>query len=177
MSLDQYAAIGEFVGGIAVVFSLIWIAMQIRQNTRGTRSSTLATNVSIWTNTLMQVSTPHNSEAYALGAMGSSKMTPTQLLRFTLICKAWFNSMENQWYQFNHGTLDADIYKGYESSVSNELLAYPGIRTWWQIHKEYYSPGFSAYIDELILSVEQVSPMHLYEQWQEHTATENGLEA
>lgn len=47
MTLEQYAAIGEFVGGIGVVITLVYLALQIRQNTKTVRSSTLATNSQI----------------------------------------------------------------------------------------------------------------------------------
>ena len=42
--LEPLAAWGEFLGGIAVVVSLIYLAGQIRQNSRLLRASTSAAN-------------------------------------------------------------------------------------------------------------------------------------
>ncbi|NIU08761.1 hypothetical protein GWN42_09780, partial [candidate division KSB1 bacterium] len=39
MTLTELGAIGEFVGGIAVVLTLVYLAVQIRQSTNSTRSS------------------------------------------------------------------------------------------------------------------------------------------
>ncbi|MBL6691364.1 MAG: hypothetical protein ISP91_13320 [Pseudomonadales bacterium] len=41
MNLEQLANLGELIGGVAVVASLIYLAVQIRQNTRMVKSSTL----------------------------------------------------------------------------------------------------------------------------------------
>ena len=40
MTLSDLGSLGEFVGSIAVVLSLIYLAFQIRQNTKSIRAST-----------------------------------------------------------------------------------------------------------------------------------------
>jgi len=40
MSLEDLGNIGEFVAAVSVVVSLIYLAVQIRQNTRSVRAST-----------------------------------------------------------------------------------------------------------------------------------------
>ena len=40
MTLDDLGNIGEFLGAIAVVASLLYLSMQIRQNTRSVKSAT-----------------------------------------------------------------------------------------------------------------------------------------
>ena len=37
MSIQEWAAIGEIVSAIAIVVSLIYVSVQLRQNTRATR--------------------------------------------------------------------------------------------------------------------------------------------
>ncbi len=39
MNVETLGSIGDFVGGVAVIASLIYLAVQIRQNTRAVRSS------------------------------------------------------------------------------------------------------------------------------------------
>ena len=42
MSIQEWAAIGEIVSAIAIVLSLIYVSVQLRQNTRATRVVTIA---------------------------------------------------------------------------------------------------------------------------------------
>ena len=46
MALDQLGSIGSIISGIAVVISLIYLAIQIRQNTEAGRTSTYQSIVS-----------------------------------------------------------------------------------------------------------------------------------
>jgi hypothetical protein len=43
MSLNDLANLGQVIGAIAVVISLIYVALQIRQNTNAVRSATAQT--------------------------------------------------------------------------------------------------------------------------------------
>jgi hypothetical protein len=43
MSLHELANLGQIIGGLAVVISLIYVAYQIRQNTNAVRSATAQT--------------------------------------------------------------------------------------------------------------------------------------
>ncbi len=65
MTLEQLANMGEFVSEIAVIASLIYLALQIRQNTKSVRSSTLLDNTAIWTNLLTQISDTSNVSAFS----------------------------------------------------------------------------------------------------------------
>jgi hypothetical protein len=44
MSLNDLANLGQIIGAIAVVISLIYLALQIRQNTNAVRSATARNN-------------------------------------------------------------------------------------------------------------------------------------
>jgi len=45
MNLESLANFGEFIGGIGVILSLIYVAFQIRQNTVSRRTETYARTV------------------------------------------------------------------------------------------------------------------------------------
>jgi hypothetical protein len=39
MTIQEWGSIGEIIGGVAVVISIIYLAIQVRSNTRATRAS------------------------------------------------------------------------------------------------------------------------------------------
>lgn len=167
MTLEDLANIGELLGGIAVVASLIYLAIQIRQNTSSVRSATLAANTDIWTSMLTQVASPQFNEAYLLGSSGKPDLKPHQFLQFYLINRSLFVAFENQFYQYSHGTLDAEIYLGYERSFKNQILSFPGFRVYWELTRHEFTPEFTARLEKLIGEVSDVDPGRLLAQWQE----------
>ena len=64
MNLENLANLGEFIGGVAVIASLIYPAIQIRQNTRSVKSSTVATNTANWSSLLVSLASGDNNQHY-----------------------------------------------------------------------------------------------------------------
>ena len=75
MNLEQLANLGEFVGGIAVIASIVYLAIQIKQNTRSVKSATLATNTSNWGSMLINLASDDKSEAYLNGIAGKEDIS------------------------------------------------------------------------------------------------------
>ncbi len=82
MTLSDLANIAEIVGGIAVVFSLIYLAVQVRQNTNSVRNSTLQSNTALWSSILISLAEPEMVSAYAAGMSGRTDIKPVQYTQF-----------------------------------------------------------------------------------------------
>jgi hypothetical protein len=129
MTLSDLANIAEIVGAIAVVVSLVYVAIQVRQNTESVRSATLQANTALWSTLLSGLAEPGIVEAYATGLSGRKDISRLQYTQFFLLCRGVFAAFENQHYQFRSGILDEETYRGYERAISEQLLAFPGFRT------------------------------------------------
>ena len=166
MSLEQLANLGEFLGGLAVIFTLIYLAVQIRQNTRSIRASTLATNTDAWAKMLIQIADPGTVDAYLQGSIGKPDLAPREFLQFFLMSRALFVSLENQYQQYLDGTLDEEIYLGYERSITTQLLTFRGFRRYWQQNRMEYTPQFRTHVDGIIEREPEQSAGALMQKWQ-----------
>jgi hypothetical protein len=167
MNLEQLANLGEFIGGTAVIASLIYLAIQIRQNTRSVKSSTLATNTANWSSILVNLADSTKSEAYLNGIVGTENISPAHFLQFIQITRAMLVSWETQHYQFLNGAMDKDIYCGYERACKDQMLVYPGFQMVWEITREGFSPAFRELVDRLINDIDEGDSFLLVEQWQQ----------
>ena len=167
MTLEQLANLAEIIGGVAVIASLVYLAVQIRQNTATVRAATLASNTDIWSSMLVEVAAADKIEAYLLGSIGKADMDPKQFLQFFLICRAMFVSFENQFYQFSNSTMDKEIYLGYERCFQTQVLAFSGFRRYWQQTREEFSPDFIARVDFLLTETPATDNKHLMQKWRE----------
>ena len=106
MNWDAIGAVGELIGAIAVVITLVYLAIQIRQNTKTVRAST------------------YQSVAEAL-ADGSYKMighfdTDTDKI---LLFVGTLRRYENLHFQLRQGNIAEEDAEGVEHHVSPETLA------------------------------------------------------
>ena len=167
MTLEQLANLGEFISGLAVIASLIYLAFQIRQNTKTVKSQTLLGNTEIWSNLLLTMADDDHISAYLYGAMGIEDIRPKEFTQFVLQCRVLFISFENQYYQFCNGSLDEETYKGYERTISNQILSFPGFRLYWKLNHDMYSPIFAKHVDSMIASTPKMDPGDMLREWQQ----------
>jgi len=165
-TLSQLADLGELFGGVAVVASLIYLAIQIRQNTQIVRSTTLQQNTDTWAAFWLKVAEPETAQAYVAGMFGQPDIRPIHYSQFFFICRGMFIILEDQYYQVRKGTLDPDTYAGYQRAISTQMLAFRGFRIWWLQSRDVFSPAFVDHVDSMIAEVPEIDATALLLDWQ-----------
>lgn len=165
ISLTELANIGEFIGGIAVIVTLIYLTVQLRQNTRAVKSATVANNTSLWASMLVEISSGDKTKAYLHGLVGDETITPEEFLQFFLIARAMFVSFEGQHHQYKEGMLDETLYDGYERSFQAQVLSMPGFRRYWQQFSHEFTPAFQLRVGALLKDQPAANANHLLDQW------------
>ncbi len=165
MTLVDLANIGQIVGSLAVIGSLIFVGLQIRQNTRATRATALQMNADYWLNYFTLLADKQFSEVYSKGAVGKVELEGSQFGQFFFLCRATFMGCENQHHQYLSGLLDDDAYKGYEATIREQIAAFPGVRAMWQLVKHTYGTEFAKFLDKQIAGTDRHSKGSVHKQW------------
>ncbi len=147
MSIQDIAAFAEILAAIGVLVSLIFVGLQVRQNTQAQRVLAVQSLAAAIT----AINVP-GMESPALGTAlakttrdwhGASR-EERMIAHFFLF--SLFKLLETAWYQQRANTLDQTQWAGWETL----LLAYyhfPGVqKEWWPQRRNSYSPEFQAYL-------------------------------
>lgn len=142
------AAISEAIGAIAVVISLIYLAFQVRQNTRAIKGATLGAITSQQKDELRWSAEMPHIWKKAIEAPGSLTFEESfQLGEWTT---AAFTARQNEFHQYRNGLLDREIWLGSENII-RLLVGLEWIRNWWQEHgRNDRSAEFVELVDRLI---------------------------
>ncbi|HSG76812.1 MAG TPA: hypothetical protein VLA30_11830 [Burkholderiales bacterium] len=165
MTLVDLANIGQMVGALAVVASLIFVGLQVRQNTKATRATALQMNADYWLAYFTLLADKQFSELYSKGALGRVELEGGQFGQFFFLCRATFMGCENQHHQYLSGLLDDDAYRGYEATIREQIAAFPGVRAMWKLVKHTYGTEFVNFLDKQIASSEEHSRGSIQKQW------------
>jgi hypothetical protein len=157
MDWEAVGAIGEIVGALGVVATLGYLAVQTRHNTRAIKGSTFQANTQLWQEWFLTLAGSEAPDAYARGMVGDSNLDGPSFQKFWLACRALFLNFESQYYQYRQGVLDEASFRGYEQSLRDSTLPWPGIRAWWQLNRGGYGRDYAAYIDQLIESTREAA--------------------
>jgi hypothetical protein len=149
MPLSDLASIGTLISGIAVVISLIYLAFQIRQNTRHQRASMQQGRAARTVDLLLRTAEPDMARAILRGRMAEPAMEPVELEQFLRATTAVFISFEDGYVLRRSGMLDATTIAGDDAALKNHILPWPGYRIAWEMLKAGMQPDFRAYVDAL----------------------------
>ena len=154
MNWDAIGAIGEIIGAIAVVASLIYLSVQIRHNSRQIEEQVRALNADSLTAiensfSKFRQSIINNSQMASLWRRGlecfndlddDEKCQISAL--FQEFCWAW----ENTFTRTTAGDYTSD---GVDPFIKNliHILNHPGAREWWSEGKREFSEEFVKLID------------------------------
>ena len=139
------AAIGQVASAVAVVISLVDLALQLRHNTQAVQAQTY---LSVQTNTISLTSAVYLHEEFAelvlKAANASSSLSPTQTFRWNAYMRSTFRSFDNLYHQFQAGALEADVWPGYEQ-IMISWLRRPGCFRWFEENSHFFSPSLQGF--------------------------------
>jgi hypothetical protein len=125
---DVVAAISEVVGAAAVVISLIYLAVQIRQNTNAIRGATLDAITAH-----MQAELRWSSDmpdVFRQALQDPDSLTWEESWRLSEWVTAAFTARQNEYHQYRQGLLDDDVWESIENII-RLLIGMEWIYTWW----------------------------------------------
>jgi hypothetical protein len=146
MSILEMGALGEFIGSIAVIVTVVFLGFQMRQNTRMMRAQTQ--------NSLVQsnVETVFKRAEYADSFVREGEgepLTATDQMRVHLWRNATCRNFENMFYQRQTGLYDDRIFKGRERNV-HLIVRGSGFAEWWDESRMLFSDEFVDWIESLM---------------------------
>jgi hypothetical protein len=100
---EAISAIGQIVGALAVVISLIYVAREIRSNARAARLASMD-NANRWLREVTEH--PHLGELYYRGMHDFESLQNGDLIRFSLLMLQLFIIHQETYYQQLEGHLD-----------------------------------------------------------------------
>ncbi len=154
MTLQDLGAIGELVGSLGAVIALIYLAVQVRQNTRGIRTS--AHQHVVTANAAVTMAPAHNLDFAALlwkGAGSSKALTEETQVAFNLWCFQYFMMIQATHQLFLDDAVDEGVWQR-ELQRAVGGLKVPGFREWWEAGgRTQLSPNFVTLVESTPLDI------------------------
>lgn len=149
MNWDAIGAIGELIGAVAVIATLIYLAQQIKDSARAARSAAVtdATNAiqalyqELGTNT-------QSSERFLKGLTDYDSMTGSEQFQWLMLMHSWFIGFQRSFFLSQEGTLDV----GLRDSIGTAIVAVnhmPGVKQYWRQRRSFFQTEFVDWVENL----------------------------
>jgi len=148
MTLDQLGNLGDFLAALATLATLAYLVLQIRQHTSALRASAFhGFTESINRNNRLVAS--DGELARMVGAISTtafvdfSRSDRVRLGHFSL---SVFRTNESLYYQRNEGAAAEEAWRT-QASWMMQILAWPGVKTWWPLNRGLFTEPFRLFVD------------------------------
>jgi len=147
---------GEFVGAIAVVATLIYLATQIRQNNELLRSGSRQTLVSNDVTSL--AANLEYADVFTTFA-SEKELSAEDQLRLSFMFALDLRNREFEYFQYKHKILDEETWLSYRQVILINHSSPRGRRWWDHVGRGIVDPEFAQLVDDLLANAR---PVDLY---------------
>jgi hypothetical protein len=154
LSLEALGNIGDFIGGLAVVITLLYLAFQIRQNSRQIELNTAATMAAAYHSEL-STHAAANMELVRDRALAELAFTdsldgldPIDRFRVETLYLDTLRARQHVFLQAQDGLIRKDLM-GTHDAGTLALFASPVVRDMWQRRTAEFVPEFVEYVEKL----------------------------
>ena len=138
MTMSEVAIWSQIISSVAVFITLIFLIVQVKQNTNAIKANTRHT---IITNDLQGISDgiEHPSIEHSMYKRDLTEYEKIQLEWWLIgLCR----TREHQWFQYRDGSLDRRTWQANMSALGRNL-SFTRTRGWWKlVSNDYFDKGF-----------------------------------
>ena len=150
MNWEMLSAIGQVVAAVGVIPSLIYLAIQIREQNKERRRAGINILTAQWSEL---VKSAQESREFALlflkGMHSFNDLDAPDKLRFSAFFTRFTRNCEGMFIYYRDGALEKALWDGVERTIA-DYFAYPGAREWWATRKHWLTDEFRAVVEAII---------------------------
>jgi hypothetical protein len=152
MNWEAVAAIGELLGATGVIVSLLYLAVQVRQNTRQTRlAAQQATVQELGVALRAQAQDREWAELLSRDVDDIGSLDKVERVQFLSHVGSLLRLYESAYLHFKEGTLDSRFWHGFERAIA-DVIGYPGIKAAIALRRHHVNEDFAQHLDHLAAS-------------------------
>jgi hypothetical protein len=150
LDLQALANLGEFIGGVVVLITLGYLALQVRQNNQALRTENYARAVDRTTAMQSKLAQDGNfAQLLARGANDATQLTPLERIQFTWLLTELLTSLEFMFHADREQALPEEVWARWSLTIA-WWFTFPGVRAWWYSMPTPFSPSFTSFIESIL---------------------------
>ena len=154
LRLSDWANIAEVVGGVAVVISLIYVGIQVTDNTSAMRSETASNASTEFIDWYTHMSgDPELMDVWLRGVTEPDSLDEQESLRFVFLLHIIMLQFQNNYYLVEEGTLDEKMLLAINNTLST-IRGTPGFAMYWSLRRDLFNPEYQAFVEQLMIETD-----------------------
>jgi hypothetical protein len=150
MNLESIAQIGEFVGGIGVLVTMVFLAFELRKNSKLLQRDSHRRGLQhLHDSTLLAVGNEKFTDIHLRGFEDITSLNPNERYQFDMYFLAFIQNSELLFLDLESGFVSQDIASPHKRAVKAHLTT-PGGKVWWAERRAWLTEAGQEYIDKIL---------------------------
>ena len=147
MNWTKASAVAEILSSVAILITLVYLVVEIQQNSEATQAETRQAILDSDQQFLeLLIDSPE-----LMVLQYQSDLSDEERIRLSFLLVTFIRMRENNWLQYENGTLDDVTWQAYRLSLIAQL-SNPQSRAWWRNFgvERIFDSDFISLVDELL---------------------------
>ena len=149
MSLQDWGALGELVGGIAIIVSLFYVGLQINQSTKATRAATNQSFGAQYSGIMLQLARADVSKVFWKGINGLENLKGRELPAYMAFMAAILRTYETFYFEAIEGRFESKMFDSWLMQLT-DLFGNEGVIEYWELRQHNFSHDFVKFVDQKV---------------------------
>lgn len=147
ISLEILSQLGEFIGGFGVIFTLIYLAIQLRSNTSSQRADMTARILErLSAQQRFMGSDAEANKFFLLAVTDPTKLSVEERSRYMWIMYEFYGSMEFLMQQYEAGNVNEQLWQRWLHTL-DYWLSFPGVKAIWLGRATPFTDSFTELVE------------------------------
>jgi hypothetical protein len=166
MTLQDIANLSQIIAAIAVVASLIYLAVQVGQTERNQRAMIQQGRADRASGGAMALANASMASVFRKGMTGDPSLTQEEFDQLLLMCRALLLSGEESYLQHEARLLDKRAFDSWIAGA-RAYMAAPGLRAIWKLTAAQYCEEYRGFVEKNIINRPVSAPADAFAAWRE----------
>ena len=154
MNWEAISAVGEILGAAAVVVTLLFVAREVRQNSRALAVTALRDTTAQWNHwSEMMAVSPDLGDIVDRGNRDLGSLSSGESLRYGAYVQAFFDNVESYRSLITEHRLQRDLEV--LISITKRRLKLAGFQAWWKANSEDYADEFVHWVEDILAGIDR----------------------
>ena len=150
LTLENGYYISQMVAAVILVLSVIYLALQVRQNTSAMRLSNFQAVSVSWANVLgVLVNNEEVTDIYRRGLFEQDALNEIEQIRFRSLGMQLLRMFHECFEEQHEGGVRQARWES-SQRASLDIMQTPGMQILWSLRKHWFPDDFQVYMDNLI---------------------------
>ena len=151
MKSDKAKIVVEAGGAIAVLLGLVFVGLELRQNTEAVEAATFQALTDASSNYILSLaSDPELNRIVTVGVADPAALNELDYARYFMVTRSYWVRMQNVYSQWKRGTLSNDDWLLYENGICGSgegLNSSQGLVQTFDEHRQLLTPEFVQFVE------------------------------